>query len=109
VRQALLHGAGIGLLPDSLGADALNAGRLRLVLPRHCLGTSPFHVVYPSTRFLSPKVRVFVDFCVEWVGAELRRAAEVVSRHVELVSVGTGASERGSGRQGRAAVRRRSR
>lgn len=81
VRHALLHGAGIGLLPDPLGAQELAAGRLRLVLPRHSLSRSPFHVVYPSTRFLSPKVRVFVDFCVDWLGAELCRAAEVVARH----------------------------
>ena len=103
VRHSLLHGAGIGLLPDSLGADELAAGRLRLVLPRYCLGRSPFHVVYPSTRFLSPKVRVFVDFCVEWVGAELRRAAELVDRHVEL------AAERRPARKGKPAARGRGR
>ncbi len=83
VRHALLHGAGIGPLPDSLGAQELAAGRLRLVLPERCLLRSPFHVVYPSTRFVSPKVRVFVDFSVEWVGAELRRAAAIVAEHAE--------------------------
>lgn len=81
VRHALLHGAGIGLLPDSLGAAELDCGRLRLVLPRYSMGSS-FHVVYPSARFLSPKVRVFVDFCGQWVVAELQRAAEVVQRHI---------------------------
>lgn len=80
VRHALVSGAGIGMLPDSFGAGELAAGRLRLVLPRHCLGTSPFHVVYPSTQFLSRKVRVFVDFCVDFVGAELRVAAAEVER-----------------------------
>lgn len=84
VRHALLHGAGIGLLPDSLGAAELEAGRLRLVLPQYCLGRSPFHVVYPSAQFLSPKVRVFVDFCAQWVVAELQRAAQVVARHTAL-------------------------
>lgn len=81
VRHALVSGAGIGILPDSLGAAELAAGRLRLVLPGYCLGRSPFHLVYPSTRFLSPKVRVFVDFCAQWVSAELRRAAELVAQH----------------------------
>jgi DNA-binding transcriptional LysR family regulator len=103
VRHALLHGAGIGLLPDSLGADDLEAGRLRLVLPRCSLGRSPFHVVYPSTRYLSPKVRVFVDFCAGWVGAELQRSAEVVARHVEL------AAERRPARKGKAVARARGR
>ncbi len=86
VRHALLYGAGIGLLPDSLAAADLAAGRLRLVLPRYCAERSPFHVVYPSTRYLSPKVRVFVDFCVEWVGTELRRAAEVVGQYASSAS-----------------------
>jgi DNA-binding transcriptional LysR family regulator len=108
VRHALLHGAGIGLLPDSLGAAELAAGRLRLVLPRYCLGRAPFHLVYPSTRFLSPKVRVFVDFCVAWVGAELRRAAEVVERHAMAVPP-VGAADRKAARKGRPAARSRAR
>lgn len=105
VRHALLHGAGIGLLPDSLGAHELEAGRLRLVLPQCSLGRSSFHVVYPSTRFLSPKVRVFVDFCVEWVGGELRRAAEVVQRHVVAATT----AERKGRAKGRATARGRGR
>lgn len=104
VRHALLHGAGIGLLPDSLGASELEAGRLRLVLPSHCLGRSPFHVVYPSARFLSPKVRVFVDFCAEWVGSELRRKTEVVQRHA--VASASGVARKGK-TTGRPAARRR--
>ena len=60
------------MLPDSMVPDALAQGRLRQVLPDYCLGRSSFHLVYPSTRFLSPKVRVFVDFCVEWFEAEFR-------------------------------------
>lgn len=99
VRHALVHGAGIGLLPDSLGADELAAGRLRLVLPRYCLGRPPFHVVYPSTRFLSPKVRVFVDFCGEWVAAELQRASEVVAQHVAVATMAPSSGGRRAGRK----------
>lgn len=87
VRHALISGAGIGLLPDSLGAAELAAGRLRLVLPEYDLGRSPFHVLYPSTRYLSPKVRVFVDFAVQWVGADLCRAAKIVAQHAGTVAV----------------------
>jgi DNA-binding transcriptional LysR family regulator len=107
VRHALLHGAGIGALPDSLGAAALAAGRLRLVLPRHCLGRSPFHVVYPSTRFVSRKVRVFVDFCVAWVGEELERAAELVAQHA--LAARDAVAERRPARKGRAPTRGRAR
>ncbi|MCX4247436.1 LysR family transcriptional regulator [Paraliomyxa miuraensis] len=98
VRHALLHGAGIGMLPDSIGAAELDAGGLRLVLPSYCLGRSPFHVVYPSARFLSPKVRVFVDFCVEWVGAELRRSADVVGQHAAAAADDGGVARKGKGK-----------
>ncbi|MCH9684618.1 MAG: LysR family transcriptional regulator [Deltaproteobacteria bacterium] len=94
VRHALVHGAGFGFLPDSLGGPELTSGRLRLVLPSYCVGRSAFHVVYPSARFLSPKVRVFVDFCVEWAGGELAASAALVERHA-----GT-APTRGKARRG---------
>lgn len=66
VRAAVVAGAGVGMLPDTLTPEAVAQGRLMPVLPDYCLGRSSFHLVYPSTRFLSPKVRVFVDFCVAW-------------------------------------------
>ncbi len=81
VRHALRSGAGIGFLPDTLAARDLAADRLVMVLPGYCGGRSVMHVVYPSTRFLSPKVRVFRDFCVEWMKAELKRSVDVVQRH----------------------------
>lgn len=78
VRAALVAGAGIGLLPYSLAPEALARGRLVPVLPDYCLGRSPFHLVYPSTRFLSPKVRVFVDFCVVWFKDDQKAREAVV-------------------------------
>ena len=81
VQHAVMSGAGIAFLPDSVAAPALEAGRLCLLLPEHCLLRTAFHIVYPSTRFLSPKVRVFVDFCVAWISRELRRAPEIAQRH----------------------------
>ncbi len=109
VRHALVSGAGFGLLPDSVGAQELLAGRLRLVLPDHCPGRSTFHVVYPSARFVSPKVRVFVDFCVEWVAAELSRSADVVQSHAKPHPAPAAKARRGSSRSGRSGKRSRDR
>lgn len=81
VRHALVHGAGIGFLPDFVAAPELEAGRLSRLLPDHCLERSEFHLLYPSTRHVSPKVRVFVDFCVEWIERELQRAAIIAMQH----------------------------
>ncbi len=102
VRAAVVAGAGIGALPDSIAVNELCDGALRLVLPDYCMGRSSFHLVYPSTRFLSPKVRVFLDFCVEWFEVEFKRSD--VER---LRSAGDGAKGRKAAAKGRGAARRR--
>lgn len=81
LRAAAIEGAGITMLPESMVPEALARGQLVRVMPEYCLGRSSFHLVYPSTRFLSPKVRVFVDFCVEWFKTEdeSREAAGLVA------------------------------
>lgn len=81
VRHAMVHGAGLGMLPDFVAAPEVEAGRLQRVLPDHSLLRSVFHLLYPSNRFVSPKLRVFVDFCVVWINRELQRATEIVERH----------------------------
>lgn len=101
VRHAVVHGAGVGFLPDFVAAAELEADRLCLLLPDYCLRRSAFHLIYPSARFVSPKVRVFVDFCVEWINRELGRAAAVAEQHA------TRARRRAA--KGRKASRRRSR
>lgn len=57
-----LQGLGITCLPDFAIRDALTEGRLRTVLGRFVERTSPFHVLWPSGRQASTKVRVFIDF-----------------------------------------------
>jgi len=68
LREAVLKGLGIALLPTfTVGAD-LREGRLQQVLGDYrALGTfgSDVYAVYLPTRYLSPKVRAFVDFLVE--------------------------------------------
>ena len=63
VRGAALGGLGIGCMPDFLVEGPLREGALRQVLPdpeRRPAGR--FRAVWPTSRQLSPKVRVFVDF-----------------------------------------------
>ncbi|HEY7744671.1 MAG TPA: LysR family transcriptional regulator [Burkholderiales bacterium] len=68
LREAVLKGLGIALLPTfTIGAD-LRAGRLQRVLDgfrAHGTFGSDVYAVYLPTRYLSPKVRAFVDFLVE--------------------------------------------
>ena len=46
-------------------ADALGAGRLRIVLAKFEQPPLPIHLVYPTSRLLSAKVRAFIDLVTE--------------------------------------------
>lgn len=65
VRDAALSGYGIGQLATFLVGDDIRAGRLRSVLQPYAIAGSPIRVVYPSGRYLSPKVRHFIDLLVD--------------------------------------------
>lgn len=59
------HGGGLTRVLAYQAADAVAAGRLRIVLADHELPAMPIHVVYPTSRLLSAKVRTFIDLAVE--------------------------------------------
>lgn len=62
IRQAVLAGAGIGLLLEPFVVDDVAAGRLRRVLAEYRVAGGALFAVYPSSHHLTPKVRVFIDF-----------------------------------------------
>lgn len=61
LHAAATAGLGIALLPAFLCAEELRTRRLERVLIDWNAPATPVHVVYPSTRHLSPKVKTFVD------------------------------------------------
>jgi DNA-binding transcriptional LysR family regulator len=65
VRSALLQGLGIGQLPWAMAAEAVAQGRLEQVLAPWAPTPVPVHAVYPSSRYLTPKVRAFIDLALE--------------------------------------------
>lgn len=65
LRDAVLAGYGIGQLATFLVGDDLRAGRLQPILETHTLDGPPIRVVYPTGRYLSPKVRHFIDLLAE--------------------------------------------
>lgn len=67
VLGATLRGIGIACMPDFLVRDALEEGRLVSVLEAHLGPARQFRALWPSSRHLSPKVRVWVDY----LGAQL--------------------------------------
>lgn len=79
-RVAVLDGVGIGLLATFAIADDLRAGRLTALLPQYTpegvFGNSIYAIFLPS-KFVAPKMRVFVDFLVAAFegGLPLRQAS----------------------------------
>lgn len=62
LHGAVLRGLGIGCMPDFLAAASLRTGALLPLLVDHLDAPGQFNLIWPSSRHLSPKVRVFVDF-----------------------------------------------
>jgi DNA-binding transcriptional LysR family regulator len=62
--DALKAGRGIGTAQVLLVADELKRGELIRVLPEFEIEPTEFFLVYPSSKFLRPIVRAFVDFAV---------------------------------------------
>lgn len=61
LRCALTGGLGVGLVPSFSCVSELADGTLVRLLPGWSAGVTPIHAVYPSTRHLSPKVKLFID------------------------------------------------
>jgi DNA-binding transcriptional LysR family regulator len=86
VRDALLRGLGIGQLPRLIAREPLASGLLVPVLPQWFGLPVPVNAVYPSNRYLSPKVRAFIDLALERLPQASEEAmsvarAAVAARH----------------------------
>jgi DNA-binding transcriptional LysR family regulator len=65
-RAAALSGLGWAILPDFIAAPEVAAGRLVTALEDRLPKGGGIFAVYPHRRYLPAKVRVFVDFLVQW-------------------------------------------
>jgi DNA-binding transcriptional LysR family regulator len=61
MRQLLLDGVGLALLPTFRNQDDLECGSVVRVLDEWVGPTGTIAAVFPSRRYLTPKVRTFVD------------------------------------------------
>lgn len=75
LHDLVLAGTGVTLLPGYIAGEDIREGKLRQVLTDWEIESgSNLYAVFLPTRYLTPKVRVFVDFLVERFGA--RQKAE---------------------------------
>ena len=70
LRDAALSGRGIALLPTFIAGSELLSGKLRVVLSGYHAPELSVCALFPPTRHLSTKVRVFIDFLVEQFGKD---------------------------------------
>ncbi len=68
VRDALLSGFGLSLIPLLYVQEDIEQGRLCTVLNDWSMVETSIYAVYPSRRYLVAKVRAFLDFLVEELG-----------------------------------------
>jgi DNA-binding transcriptional LysR family regulator len=68
LRVAALAGSGIAFLPNFIVGADLQASTLSSILSEYAPEDVGIYAVYPHSRHLSPKVRVFIDFLVEHIG-----------------------------------------
>jgi len=59
------QGGGLTRVLAYQAAEAIKAGRLRIVLEKFEPPPLPIHIVYPTSRLLSAKVRTFIDLVID--------------------------------------------
>ncbi|MEW6643965.1 MAG: LysR substrate-binding domain-containing protein [Pseudomonadota bacterium] len=72
LRDAAIGGRGVVLLPTFIADAALRSGELQMVLPDYSAPPLTLYAIYPPTRHLALKVRLFIDFLVERFSAGTR-------------------------------------
>lgn len=76
-RNAALAGLGFAVLPDFIAEPDLASGKLINLLQDRMLGGGGIFAVYPHRRYLPAKVRVFVDYLVQWFKSRDQETAPV--------------------------------
>lgn len=104
LRHAAVEGLGLLRISEARVADDLRAGRLQRVLAGYDAGVgSGVWIVYPSSRHVLPKLRVFLEFMTQWFRDDRKapRTASVTGR----ANAGSSAPRRPSSRRPRTLVR----
>ena len=65
VRDAAIAGFGIAQMPHFLVGAAFEAGTLKRIMVKYEPDLMPVVVLYPTRKFLAPKVRLFIDSLIE--------------------------------------------
>lgn len=72
LKQALIDGLGIAVLPDYMSYEAVAAGKLINILPGWGMEAVDVYALYPKHRAKIPKVKAFLDFVTQLYGDVLQ-------------------------------------
>ncbi len=75
IRIAAISGLGLVMLPLYMVGRDIEKGKLKVVLENYLLPPLDVHAVYPHRKYLSAKVRSFMDFLQEWLEHRLSMPA----------------------------------
>lgn len=73
IEKAAISGAGIAFMPRFLVQESLKAGLLRPVLHDWHSIEIPIYLVFPNQRFISTKLRAFIDFVAQGVSKSFQK------------------------------------
>ena len=66
ISEALIDvarsGLGIACLPDFMVNEAINKGELTTILNDYMKHKGTFRMLWPTSKYMAPKLRVFIDF-----------------------------------------------
>ncbi|MGZ8136789.1 MAG: LysR family transcriptional regulator [Methylococcaceae bacterium] len=68
IRTAAIDGLGLVMLASYVVGRDIEKGKLKVVLEDYTLPPLDIHAVYPHRKYLSAKVRRFMDFLQVWLG-----------------------------------------
>lgn len=67
IQTAAKYGLGMVMLPKYIVGNDIEKGNLQVVLEQYSISPLEIHAVYPHRKYLSAKVREFVDFLQKWM------------------------------------------
>lgn len=80
LMQAVLQGAGVAQLPLNLCYRQVQTGELKLILPGMTLPDHHLHMVYGSSRGLSPAIRAFAEYLTSHLRPQLEKIVRLRSQ-----------------------------
>ena len=60
-----ISGLGIACLPDFMVRETINRGELTTLLDDYIEHQGAFRMLWPTSKYMAPKLRVFIDFMAE--------------------------------------------